>query len=163
MTDWLPEVMPLDGDWDDYCEALYQCFESDLRQASFFGLNVGRRKMPVVKGKPDGFWHVISEQVDRSSEDRNPDLRRCERVPWIGPMISACGSERVFCWEQERPANKGGNSIAVALPTFEFLLILRIRRRQQNPYAMLVTAFCPSSRRREKLQRDYAAAGPFSL
>jgi hypothetical protein len=76
-------------------------------------------------------------------------------------MISACGSERVLCWEQERPANKGGNSIAVALPTFEFLVILRIRGKQ-NPYAMLVTAFCPSGRQREKLQRGYAAAGPFS-
>ena len=162
MTDWLPELMCLDGDWDDYCDALYRCFEQDLRKASFFGLAVGRRKMPVVKDKPDGFWHVISEQVDRTTEDRHPDLRRCERIPWIGPMISACGTELVSCWEQERPANKGGNSIAVALPTFEFVVILRLRKGRQNPYALLVTAFCPSSRKRLKLQRDYAAAGPFT-
>ncbi|HEU5253490.1 MAG TPA: hypothetical protein VFU16_09230 [Solirubrobacterales bacterium] len=164
MTAWLPEVMSLDGDWDQYCDDLYRCFEQDLRQASFFGLNVGRRKMPIVKGKPDGFWHAISEQVDRTSEDRNPDLRRCERVPWIGPMISACGSDRVLCWEQQRPAKRGGNSVAVALPTFEFVVILRLRKRGgPDAYAMLVTAFCPGSRKRIKLQRESAAAGPFSL
>ncbi len=150
--------MVLDGDWDTHCDAIYQCFERDLRAASFFGLRVSRRKAPEVKGKPDGFWHVISEQVDRESDDRIPDLRRCERVPWIGPMISACGTDRVLCWKQERPSGKGGDGIVVALPSFEFVVILRPRKG----YALLSTAFGPSGRKRAKMRRECEAAGPFT-
>jgi hypothetical protein len=153
--------MVLDGDWDAHCEAVYQCFERDLRSASFFGLRVSRRKAPEVKGKPDGFWHVISERVDRESEDRTPDLRRCERIPWIGPMISASGTDRVLCWEQERPSSKGGKSVVVSLPGFEFVVILR--PHPNKGYALLVTAFCPSGRKREKMRREYEIIGPFML
>lgn len=161
MSDWLPQLATFDGDWETYCDELHARFERDLRQARFFGIRVGRRKAPEVNGKPDGFWHVTSEGWTKGSDERIPDLRRCERVPWIEPMISACGTDKVLCWQNSRPAAKGGTSIVVALADFEYVLILRERSGASGPYMMLVTAYPPRGRRREQFRAEYEAAGEY--
>lgn len=161
MTDWLPPIAEFDGDWERYCDALYAHFEAALKQARFFGMPVGRRLAPVVNGKPDGFWHVTSEGWERGSNERIPDLRRCERVPWIAPMISACGTDRVLCWRNARPSAKGGDSIVVALPTYEYAIILRWRTGRRGPYMLLVTAFPLRSSRARQFRAEYEATGAY--
>ena len=74
-------------------------------------------------------------------------------------MISRCGTNDVRCWKQQRPSNKGGDSIVVALPSFEFVVILRPR----NGYTLLVTAFCPGDKKRARMRREYEASGPFTM
>jgi hypothetical protein len=161
MTDWLPPIAEFDGDWDRYCDGLYDHFEDSLRQARFFGIRVGRRRAPVVDGKPDGFWHVTSEGWLKGSDERIPDLRRCERVPWIAPMISACGTDRVLCWANTRPSARGGTSIVIALPTYEYAVILRARSGSSGPYMMLVTAFPLRPSRANQFRAEYEANGEY--
>ena len=157
---WLPPIMEMEGDWDEYCDSLFEAFERDLLGARFHGRRVGRRKMPEVAGKPDGFWHVTSE-FDKDSTERIPDLRRCERVPWIGPTINAVGSDRVLCWQSPRRAPNGHN-VVIALPTFEYAVIHGHRRRgTEQPYMVLITAFVPRSRRRAQFAAEYAAQGEY--
>jgi hypothetical protein len=158
---WLPAIMEMQGDWDSYCDLLCQTFERDLRSARFFGRRVGRRRTPEINGKPDGFWHVTSEHFDKHSMDRIPDLRRCERVPWIGPMIDAAGTERVYCWRNPRPVSNGHN-VVIALPSYEYAVILGSRKAKGTPYMVLITAFPLGHRRQVEFARDYAAAGEYA-
>lgn len=162
MTSWLPPIAELDGEWEPYCDELFRVFKRDIHAARFHGKRVSRRRMPEVAGKPDGFWHVTSEAFEKDSEERIPDMRRCERVPWIGPMINAAGSGRVLCWKSDRSARNGHN-VVIALPTFEYAVILGNRRsRDGDEYMLLVTAFPPASRRQLEFRRAYEAAGEYS-
>lgn len=157
---WLPSIVEMAGNWDAYCDQLFQIFERDLRAARFFGRRVSRRRTPEVNGKPDGFWHVTSEHFDKNSEDRVPDLRRCERVPWIGPMIDAAGTDRVLCFRSPRPV-KFGHNVVIALPDMSYVVILGVRNGRDGLYMVLVTAFPPRGRRKDEFRRQYEAQGDY--
>lgn len=163
MTDWeLPlfELEECGGDWNRYCEEVYRRFESGMRGVRWHGIKVSRRRAPEVKGKPDGFWHVVTESIDKNSVDREPDLRRCERAHWIGPMIAACGTDRVRCWEQE--ARRGGRrSFVVATPSFEYAAFLTLHDRADDPYALLKTAYPLRPRKVAKYRREYERIGEY--
>lgn len=157
---WLPPIEEMEGDWDAFCDEIFKIFERDLRAARFFGSRVTRRRAPEVAGKPDGFWHVTSEHFDQDSDERIPDLRRCERVPWIGPMIDAAGSERVLCFRSPRPV-KYGHNVVIALPDFSYVVILGVRTGRDGPYMVLITAFPPRGRRKQEFQAAYDAQGEY--
>lgn len=159
MTDWLPPIVPFDGDWEGYCDQIHEIFESDLRAARFFGLRVGRRREPEVQGKADGFWHVTTEGFASGSDDRLPDMRRCERISWIRPMIDAAGTDRVHCWLSDRPPKKP--NVVIALPDFSHVVILARRRGTNGAYMMLVTAFPPRGRRRAQFESQHRARGEY--
>lgn len=157
---WLPAIEEMHGEWDPYCDRIFEMFERDVREARFHGRRVSRRRAPEVAGKPDGFWHVTSEGWEKDSSDRIPEMRRCERIPWIGPMIDAAGSDRVRCYRSPRSV-KHGHNIVIALPDFSYVVILGMRQGDGGPYMLLITAFLPRGRRKDQFQREYEAAGEY--
>lgn len=153
--DWLPPLLQLSdfgGDWERYLAAQYALFRRDFIDTMPMCFNPKRwavKRYPLSAGKEATFWHVTSE--GRSEEDRIPDLRRCERIGWIRPMLEARGSDRVRCWKTVR---NGEERPIVALPDFSFLVVLSERKE----YVMLWTAFyVPGIRRREKYRKEWEA------
>jgi len=104
---WLPALILLSdhgGDWQRYIDAVYAVFNADFvaRRSYFHGrkvLLIGR-DAELVRGKERRFWHCVSE--GRIEDDRQPDLRRCERMPWMRPVIENDGDVAVDVWFETR-------------------------------------------------------------
>src|ERR1035437_1477446 len=93
-----PEIIGFSGQWDPYEEILFGIFKADFldKTVRFQGLPVRIKKHPTSKEKPFAFWHLISE--GEKEEERIPDFRRCERLPWVSWIIENCGKNEDISW-----------------------------------------------------------------
>jgi len=104
---WLPPLMELaayGGNWQQYIDAVYAVFYGDFiarrarygsREILFLGYD-GQ----LLDGKERRFWHCVTE--GNIEEDRVPDLRRCERVPWMRPVIENASDVPVDVWVEDQ-------------------------------------------------------------
>ena len=106
---WLPKLVLLDdyyGNWDEYLHVLYSAFKKDfIDSRPFFRREkLALKRYPIEDGKEATFWHVISE--GKVENERIPDLRRCERIPWIRPIIEHEAEQIIKVWENYRKNEK---------------------------------------------------------
>jgi hypothetical protein len=148
------------GNWPAYEAALYEVFDKDFMgvvQPKCCGVRVSVRKT-LVDGRPESYWHVTTEyqenQPGSNPEDKRiHDPRRCERLPWIKPMIEAAGTADAPAWFTRR--SRRGERLVISLPDFSHAVILDVRR----DYYLLVTAFpVEKEHRRRKLERECKAS-----
>lgn len=97
---WLPNEMNSHeyGDFDQYFEAVYQCFRRDFIHSRVFykGSLVSVLPNRIEDGKHFTFWHIVGRK-DLKGE-RKICLRRCARVPWIKPIIQNYHQPEVTKW-----------------------------------------------------------------
>lgn len=136
-----PELLVFSGNWPPYEDQIYEAFlESFVRKGiTFRGLQVKAQFRPETHGKGFSFWHVISEAPNRDNRDENertPDLRRCERIRWIGWVIgqAAIGTEEFSWWENQRG---GETRVVIWAEAWDFAVVLAKRR----DYFVLKTAY----------------------
>jgi hypothetical protein len=141
--------------WKSYIESLYKIFKTTLVDSglTFNGLPIKCRWHDPYDGKHASFWHLVSEGEEEAN--RTPDPRRCERLSWIAWVIRrAADVTLVRSWMDERSTNSGRKSrITLWLYGSDYVVILEPR----ETYCLLVTAYCTSPRRREKLEKRWAA------
>lgn len=157
MADWLPPIITLEscgGDWSRYVEEIYSRFKKDFVDSRpiYNGIRLGLRKHPVVQGKETTFWHLISE--GKTEEDRTPDMRRCERIGWVKPLIEQAGKrEDIKVWKQKRD---GKTNIAIATDDFSYIIFLGERRGQNGDYLIPLTAYVvENQRKRDKYRKEW--------
>jgi hypothetical protein len=149
---WLPRLLIFDdfhGDWSRYLDAIYACFKIDFMDSkpNYRGTLLSIKRQPVTDGKESTFWHIISEGDDE--ENRNPDLRRCERIRWPRPIIDNSTEPTIKVWENER---QGERRICLWLEENEYLVILAKR----TGYILFWTAYpVTQPHRKHKLQKEY--------
>lgn len=129
-------------DWKSYEEKLYSIFAQDflLNRPSFKEKNVFIRKHPRVFNKDQTFFHITSK--DFKGDDPNnriPDLRRCERIHWIRPMIEIerymqCNNHCLKIWIEEI---RGRKRIHILNEDDRFMVVLEERKN----YFLLITAY----------------------
>ena len=77
------------GDFDAFIEAAYEIFSEDFlgrnKVTEFKGVRLSLKKHPLVDDKAYTFYHMTHE--GKVEDDRIPDLRRLERIPFPRPMI----------------------------------------------------------------------------
>lgn len=140
VIDWLPEIICLEsfnGDWGNYVEAIYGVFRRD-----FVDSRPLYDSLPVTidgrleNGKEATFWHVTHSYSNLVGE-RIPELRRCERVCWIRPLIenALLNSEVVLIWNEKK--NKQLRTY-LWLKEKDYLTVLRVIN---SKVAILITAF----------------------
>lgn len=152
--EWLPPLLRLqdfNGNWQKYIDAVFAIFYRDFleNRAHFSGKPVACRGQPLVKGKEEGFWHCVSEGP--FEDQRLPDLRRCESIPWIKAILSQQQAPEVQVWY----ARKRREMRAYVWYREEYLIVLGVRKS----YFQLITAFCTDrahTRKRLRAQRDAA-------
>lgn len=91
------------GNWESYEANLYAIFERDIvrHDLRFRGIRVGARRMPAHERRWACYWHLISE--GRVEDERLPDLRHCERLPWVRWIIeNGNPSPEIDVWENTR-------------------------------------------------------------
>ena len=77
------------GHWRAYEDALHRIFMDEIVQGAlqFRNQRVSCRRNPETAGRWSSFWHLVQE--GRVEEEREPDLRRCERLGWVRWVIGA--------------------------------------------------------------------------
>lgn len=147
----LPELIPFQGNWDEYLESLYAIYQKEIVKGglAFEDLPIRCQFRPPSKGKGFGFWHLISEGSEE--DERVPDIRRCERLRWIAWIIQRAGGDtRVSWWENQRGRN---THIVLWLEQYDFAVILARR----SGYYLLKTAYCVKPHRRKAFRGEREA------
>lgn len=149
----LPPLMPFGGDWAPYEELLYQRFLADLVSSPIIwrGKRVTVKREPLLNGKEDGFWHIVTETGPSGAVgDRIPHLDRCARIGWIKAVLTAPATE-VKTFGQMR---QGRQHFAVALNDFSYVVFLR----DWPDTVQLMTAYSvDSSGKREDYRKQWEA------
>ena len=149
---WLPDLIFLEscgGNWKRYLNILYTCFKTDFVDSKpvFQGQKIALKRHPLSQNKEATFWHLISE--GKSEEERNIDLRRCERIRWPKVIIENSGDSSVKVWKNIRRSEV---RICLWLEKQEYLVILAERKGYILPWtAYMVT----KPHRKKKLQKEF--------
>jgi hypothetical protein len=137
---WLPEILSLDGDWQEKLLELYAVFDRDFKQADprFDGIPIWWDRRILDEKYEEGFWHLISKN-DRQTRERLVDYRRAERLPWCGPMINNASDNAVKVWADR--SGKKRIRTYVWLEQWDYVIILEKRRHRTSDVFFLITAF----------------------
>lgn len=150
----LPPLVPFPGsDWPTYEDELYALFRADFLVAPVLwrGQRVTVKGEPLLNGKEDGFWHVVTETGPSGRrDDRVPNLDRCARIRWVKAILTAPAAE-VRTFGQLRG---GHQHYGVALPDFSYVVFLR----QWPKKVQLVTAYhVPSTGKQGDYRKEWDA------
>ena len=153
---WLPDIVPVNGIWEQILARLYRVFDHDFRRSGcrFGSLPVwwDRRKLQGEKYE-EGFWHLITK-FDHTQGARLLDPRRAERLPWCKPTIQHLMDTAVRVWDYSE-----GRQVRtyVWLESWDYVIILEKRNlRGGREIAFLITAYhVGGNQTRNKLMRKY--------
>lgn len=151
---WLPEALVVSPWTTDTYERLYAVFRRDILtpRLTYRGYRVWFYPQSADNDKEDIFWHLTTRE-DRSvsPSERLPDLRRCERLPWIKPMILRCpdAGDDLVDWDHEE--GDGAVKTYVWLHRLDFVVIMKKLKDGQR---RLITSFhLDNQHQREKMRR----------
>jgi hypothetical protein len=158
--DWLPDLVMLadyNGRWEDYIEALYEVFGNDFVdiQVTLTGEPVELLKGKPYEGKSYSFWYLTHDHPRGREEEAEwvPNLRRCERLGWIIPIIKGYESGRmgVLNWRSHRGEE---GRLVIGIDDFSYVVVLA---HLENSWLLITHYFVEREHRREKLRREYEA------
>ena len=132
-----PDLIYLDdysGDFQNYFKAVYAVFENDFikNQPKYKGLKVSTQKHPEVDGIHRTFYHITHEGEDE--QNREPDIRRMERIRFPKFVITNCSHSQLLVWEK----SIGRDDRIHILNEEERYLVVLTKRKE---YLLFWTAF----------------------
>ncbi len=149
----LPNLILLEdyrGNIQTYFEEVYNVFNKDFVRSkpTFQGVRLGLKKYPIIEGKEYTFYHMThSGDIEN---DREPDLRRMERIPFPRPIIDNSVHIDLKVWKNQRGTE---TRILIWHEKEEYLVILA----QRKDYILPWTAYLVLQKhRKEKLMKEYS-------
>jgi hypothetical protein len=99
----------------------------------------------------NSYWHCVTEGEPEETRTK-PIVERLERIPWSRPLIEneSDVAARIKVWANTRGRDQ---HVCIWLEPENYLIVLKIA----YDHFLLRTTYCPESRRRVQLQRDYTA------
>lgn len=160
----LPEIVPFNnfGSWDVYMEALYAVFKQDFIESKpKVGQIVFKLKYkPKFQDRAYTFYHMTHK--GHNEDERLPDMRRSERLPWCRPTIEKADDYKLCFWEEERKghhrvciwlqAEDEGNNIAIE---DNYFVILEVRADYVLPWTAFCAEYNNQIRKKEKEYRQW--------
>ena len=153
--DWLPDIISIDGIWDDVVAKLYKIFESDIKcsKLKINNMLVWHDKQ-VIDRYEEGFWHLISGD-DYISGERIFDPRRSERLPWFKPLVINFLDKNVLYWEYLDSKKK--TIIYIWLVNWDYVIIFQKRSLKIGDVAFIKTAYyVDGNSTRRNLRKKYS-------
>jgi hypothetical protein len=137
-------------------DGLYDVFRQQIRNGALtYRGNVVWHFPEVSDGREEVFWHLTSRE-DKTTGDRLPDLRRCERITWVRPLVHACPHADVLDWDYVE--GDGTTKTYLWLPDDDFLVILK---KYPDGRRRLVTSFWVEyEHKRRELRKKYDNRAP---
>lgn len=141
----LIELDEFNGNFKNYDEYLYnEIYTKRIINNTIYFDNkpVKLKKFPKECNREQAYFHLTTKSADKGIpwSEREPDLRRCERLHWIRPSIEnnhieLCG---LPCFIYYTEVNKNGKTrIQLFNEKERYLIILEDR----DEYLLLITAF----------------------
>jgi hypothetical protein len=154
----LPDLLLLSdygGDYHTYMEAVYAVFEADFVKSKpeFRGKKLRLKYHPETHGKAYTFYHMTHEGNDEAN--RQPDLRRCERMPWARPAIENCDAWQLKVWRQVR---NGKDRICIWIELAgepDYFVVLDDRKDYILPWTAFVLQYNHEKRKKQKEYEEY--------
>jgi hypothetical protein len=142
LPEWLPAMAIVNGDWGEVVAKLYGIFQRAFVSApcQFMGYRVTWDRRVVEGRYEEGFWHLITRE-DYSRDERLPDFRRAERLPWCSPTISNCEDIAVRVWDYQEGNRRNSVRTYLWLYELDYVVVLEKQITGTDPKAILVTAF----------------------
>jgi hypothetical protein len=139
------------GNWQNFYEFVYQCFQEDFvknRMKNFNGKEVKLKRYPLsVDNKEATFYHMTHEGKDE--QNREPDLRRMERIRWPKYLMMNSKHPKLKVWRNKRGRDE---NILIFEEEESYLLVLADR----GDYILPWTAYMVEhSHRKRKLIKEY--------
>jgi hypothetical protein len=139
--DNLPKIVEISeygGNYHSYIDAVYDIFYQDfIAHKTAFGFHQLRLKFnPLFQERAYTFYHMTHKGLQE--DNREPDLRRCERMPWARPAIENVLKWNLRFWRQTRKNSE--NRVCILLEVeddYDYFVILEVR----ETYVLLWTAF----------------------
>jgi hypothetical protein len=149
----LPEIVCLEdcgGDILNYIEVIYDIFKEDFvtNKPFFEGRRLGLKKYPYVEGKEYTFYHMTHD--GNVEDERIPNLRRCERMPFPRPIIEQSNHSSVKCWKNKRGTK---DRILIFYEQEDYLVVLEDRGDFILPWTAYLVG---GSNQKKKLLREYS-------
>ena len=146
----LPEIYEFHGNWQSYVDELYNIYLETIvnnKSLRFDNLPIKTRFKPITDGKGFGFWHIISD--GNEEEERLPDMRRCESLPWVSYCIKEAKipPAPISWWKNKRGSN---THIVILNETKGFVVVLAERK----DYYLLKTAYFPRTYRLKSMIKE---------
>ena len=154
MPDWLPEAASVNPWTENTYDMLYTIFCRDIRDHNlrYIGNDVWIFH-DMEDGKEKIFWHLTTrdskrEKIPRrkrkfypkaqthTEKERLPDLRRCERLPWIKPLLAHPAEPEVLAWDHEE--GDGTIKTYVWIKDNDFVVIMK---KYPDDKRRLITSF----------------------
>jgi len=146
------EISSYGGDWNKYINAVYNIFRNQLilKKNYFRKILIRLLREPYINNREFTFYHITNE--GKSESERTPDLRRCERIGWIRPIIKNCDNWKLKVWENKRRNRKRICILLEPPDDLDFIIILEYRKK----YFLLWTMYTvEQSSRKRKLLKEY--------
>lgn len=137
------ELNDYGGNFERYEEYLYNIFLDDLYNMKIFysGIPVSLRRNPTFNDKEYSFYHLTCKDFDHTGDEdqRDPDLRRCERIHWIKPTIETdheteCNQDCIYVYNK---TVRNKDRIHFLNEKDRYMVVLEKR----DEYYLLVTAY----------------------
>ena len=169
MPDWLPEMAPVNPWTENTYEMLYAVFCCDIRDYDlrYVGKNVWI--FPDVEdGKETIFWHLTTRGVQKqkiprrkrkfypdgktdTEAERLPDLRRCERLPWVKALIEHPLEPEILTWDYR----EGNQTIKTYIWIKENDFVVILKKYRDGKRRLITSFYVDKPFKRKDFERKY--------
>lgn len=151
----LPDIIQLNdyqGDFESFYEAVYQIFVKDFVRSRpvFEGVKLGLKKYPLVEGKEYTFYHFTHDGSDE--QNRTPNFRRMERIPWPAPIINQSSHQKLKVWRNKRGKH---DRILILHEQEKYLVVLEDRKDYIIPWTAYLVDYPNQMRKLLKECKSY--------
>lgn len=152
-TNTLPSKICLNeyaGNYQAYIDAVYEIFKIDFidSRPSFGSHSLGLKFHSFFQDRAYTFYHMT--HTGDVENERIPDLRRCECMPWGKPTVENVIPYSLKFWDQKR---NGKYRICIWLETeddVDYIFILDVRKTYILPWTAFVLEYSHAKRKKEK-------------
>lgn len=169
MLDWLPEMFCIDPWTQNTYNMLYRIFCRDIRDHD---LRYMRNEVWIFPEMEDGkekiFWHLTTRFVKARKiprrkkkffpagqtyieEGRFPDLRRCERLPWVRALIENAKKLEVLSWDYE----EGDLTIKTYVWLKDLNFIVIMKKYPDNRRRLITSFYVDQAYKQIDFERKY--------
>ncbi len=170
MPDWLPEMAHVNPWTETTYEMLYQIFCQDIRDYDLQYMGNDIWTFPDTEdGKEVIFWHLTtrkerlqkvprrkrkfySEELTDVEPDRLPDLRRCERLPWVKTLVEHSTESEVLAWDYE----EGDRTIKTYIWIKEDNFVVIMKKFPNGKRRLITSFYVDMPYKRKDFERKYA-------
>lgn len=153
MTDALalPQLYPVNPWTETTYEGLYRVFCAYVKGGKLSYRNFTVWHFPNMEdGKEAIFWHLTTRE-DKEAGHRLPDLRRCERLPWVNPLLLACPHAEILDWDYE----EGNKDIRTYVWVKDYNFLIIMKKYKDGRRRLITSYWIDQDNKRQKLEKKY--------